>query len=236
MSGPGRPRRPQTAGAPLARVLRGHRERIGLTRDEVARRARMSINTLMALEQGRTADPGFFKVAAVCAVLDVSLGDLQDEVGATLTTEGTQMTNGLVSVGYEGRSIEMFVEALVRAGVATVADVRMTPLSRKPGFSKTKLTTALAEAGIAYLHLKSLGNPKSNREPFWNGRAAEGQAVFRDLLQEESAVAALDRLTELASEEVVAVLCFEQDQASCHRQVVIDEVTRQQDVPVMALT
>ncbi|PPJ18215.1 hypothetical protein C5E45_10195 [Nocardia nova] len=43
---------------------------------------------------------------------------------------------------------------LAEAGVATVVDVRLTPISRKPGLSKTKLSAALAEAGIRYVHLR----------------------------------------------------------------------------------
>lgn len=39
---------------------------------------------------------------------------------------------GLVSVGYEGRTIEDLVEVLVAQNVQVVADVRLTPLSRKP--------------------------------------------------------------------------------------------------------
>jgi hypothetical protein len=32
--------------------------------------------------------------------------------------------------------------------------------------SKRKLAAALGEAGIGYVHLPALGNPKDNREPF----------------------------------------------------------------------
>ncbi|WP_258081414.1 DUF488 domain-containing protein [Nocardia nova] len=62
--------------------------------------------------------------------------------------------NRLFTVGYEGRRADELVMLLAEAGVATVVDVRLTPISRKPGLSKTKLSAALAEAGIRYVHLR----------------------------------------------------------------------------------
>lgn len=246
--GAGRPKRGMPDGR-LAHALRHRRERLGWTRQQLAARASLSINTLMALEQGRTEDPGFLKVGAVCRALGVVLDDLHAEVlghrlpGTVATSsadtptneKGHPMSHGIVSVGYEGRDIDGFVTELVAAGVDTVADVRLNPISRKPGFSKTRLAEALERVGIGYIHLRSLGNPKSNREPFWSGRAEEGKEVFRGLLEASDSSSALQRLSAMAGERVVAVLCFEHDHEQCHRQVVIDEVTREHPVPVLAL-
>lgn len=237
MKAAGRPRREASArDGRLALLLRAYRMQAGLSRQETARRATISLNTLMAFEQGRTHDPGFFKIAALCNVLGITLDELNGSVApAASNVRKGIMTNGIVSIGYEGRTIEAFVSSLVAAGVSTVADVRLTPLSRKPGFSKTRLTGALTDAGIGYVHMKPLGNPKANREPFWSGRIEEGRSVFRALLDSEPAVEALRALGDLAAEEVVAVLCFEHEQGNCHRHVVIDEVQKQKPVPVLAL-
>ncbi|MBA3393051.1 MAG: DUF488 domain-containing protein [Deltaproteobacteria bacterium] len=40
-----------------------------------------------------------------------------------------------------------------------VIDVRDLPLSRRRGFSKTPLATALTAHGIEYVHLRQAGNP-----------------------------------------------------------------------------
>jgi len=90
------------------------------------------------------------------------------------------MTHGIVSVGYEARTIDAFVAELQRAGVQTVADVRLNAISRKAGFSKTRLKEALAAAAIGYRHMRSLGNAKENRQPFWDGRVEQGRSVFRE--------------------------------------------------------
>ena len=145
------------------------------------------------------------------------------------------MTHGIVSVGYEGRTIEDFVAALQEQGVRTVADVRLNAISRKAGFSKSRLRDALASAGIDYRHLRSLGNAKENRQPFWTGRVEEGRRVFREALQAPEAEAALHELAEMAADHVVAVLCFEADAEMCHRQVVIDQVVDARGIPVATM-
>lgn len=131
---------------------------------------------------------------------------------------------GLVSVGYEGRSAEDLILALLDSGVEVVVDVRLNPTSRKPGLSKTRLSAALADAGVDYVHLRALGNPRDNRAPFWSNKVAVGVRRFQELLEAPEPAASLDELTALARERRVAVLCFERDHERCHRQVVTDAV------------
>lgn len=54
---------------------------------------------------------------------------------------------GLVSKGYEGRDLEGFVKEPSTNRSNVVADTRLTPLSRKPGVSKTRLGARLNLAG-----------------------------------------------------------------------------------------
>lgn len=227
----------------LPKVLLSLRRRAGLTRREAANQAGLSVNTLIALEQGKTSDPGFFKVAGAARVYSTSLDDLVRFVETSArvpaevrsTEKEARMSHGVVSAGYEGRTIEGFVESLVALGVTAVADVRLNAISRKAGFSKGRLQTVLAEADIDYLHFRTLGNPKENREPFWTGRLQEGREAYRELLSGDDQVLALTELGELADQQVVAILCFEEDHERCHRQVVIDELTSQAEVPVQYL-
>lgn len=231
----GRPKREDADVNVLGRTIASAREAAGLTRSALAARAGLSLNTLMKVEQGHTLDPGVFKVAAVCDALAITVDDV---VRSSLSSHRKEqvMTHGIVSAGYEGKSIEEVVEALVRMGVSTVADVRLNPISRKPGFSKNRLRDALAAVGIEYRHLRSLGNAKDNREPFWSGRVNEGRDAFRRAIQNPEAEQSLNDLAELAADQVVAVLCFEADQDACHRHVVIEEVTTNRPLPVEPLS
>jgi len=130
----------------------------------------------------------------------------------------------IVSVGYEGRSLQELVGVLTGHGVGLVFDVRLNPVSRKAGLSKRRLTEALAEAGIEYRHLKALGNPRTNRTPFHDGRVAEGCAEFRRLLAAPGAGSALQEIVVASRDATVAVLCYERRHEECHRQVLVDEV------------
>jgi uncharacterized protein (DUF488 family) len=130
----------------------------------------------------------------------------------------------LVSIGYEGRTSDELISALVDAEVDVVIDVRLNAISRKPGLSKSRLSASLRQVGIEYVHLRALGNPRDNREPFWSGRIADGVRRFRLFLSEPGPAAELTLLVELAESRRVAVLCFERDHDRCHRQVVTDAV------------
>lgn len=131
----------------------------------------------------------------------------------------------LVSIGYEGRTAEDLLCELTERGVDVLVDVRLNPLSRKPGLSKRRLSERLAEAGIEYLHMKVLGNPKENREPFWDGRVGDGCAAFDELLASAEPQAALQTIADLMDTSTVAILCFERDHDRCHRQVVTERVS-----------
>ena len=56
----------------------------------------------------------------------------------------------IFTVGYEKRSIDDLIWMLRAQGVERVVDVRLTPTSRRPDFSKKRLSSALEAAGIAY--------------------------------------------------------------------------------------
>ncbi|WP_051096278.1 DUF488 family protein [Streptomyces sulphureus] len=217
---------PHNHARTLARRVRALREARGWTRERLAKETGITANTLARLESGGAIQPGFFTVGTIAEALEVSLDELFQE---------TKAPPGLWSAGYEGRDIDSFVSSLLDSHIDVVADVRLTPISRKKGFSKTRLDHALAEAGIEYTHLRSLGNPKDNRAPFWDGRLDVGRARFRGVLQAEKAQSDLGHLAQRARRSRVAVLCFEKDESRCHRQVVLEAVRRQAAVSVIPL-
>lgn len=135
-----------------------------------------------------------------------------------------RLTGTVVSVGYEGRTLDEFLDRLTTFGVTAVADVRLTPLSRKRGFSKKALNEALQHRDIAYLHLRGLGNPKDNREAFRSGSAASRKRYVA--VAEESGAQDLNELTALIRDHRVALLCFELDHLSCHRSCVTEILQR----------
>lgn len=133
----------------------------------------------------------------------------------------------LTGVGYEGLTISEYVQVLCDLHVTTLVDVRLNAISRKPGFSKTKLKDYLSDAGIQYLHYRELGNPKDNRKGFWDDPTTSShiQSVnrFKNLvLCDDYKVSLLKNLKNMSQHENVALLCYEKAPEKCHRTVLID--------------
>jgi uncharacterized protein (DUF488 family) len=130
----------------------------------------------------------------------------------------------IFTIGYEGATMVEFLAALQQAGVRRVIDVRALPLSRRPGFSKTPLSGALAEAGIDYVHLKALGTPAEGRAAARAGREADLKRIYAGQLELAEAIAQSAQMLALADEEPSALLCFEREPALCHRTFLLDAV------------
>jgi len=122
----------------------------------------------------------------------------------------------LYTFGYEGLTIETFIERLQEARVQLIVDVRELPLSRKKGFSKTAFRDALAAAGINYEHRPLLGCPKPVRDRY----KADGdwQAYTRSFLAYLSGQEAeIEDLSRSARTQQACLVCFEADFGLCHR-------------------
>lgn len=129
----------------------------------------------------------------------------------------------VATIGYEGTTVRLFLDALREAGVELLVDVRAVASSRRPGFAKTALAANLAGAGIDYLHLRGLGTPAEGRAAARAGRHDELRAVYLEHLATPGARADLETLAGLVrSGRRVCLLCLEADPARCHRSMVAD--------------
>jgi uncharacterized protein (DUF488 family) len=130
----------------------------------------------------------------------------------------------IFTIGYEGATVAEFISALQNAGVERVIDVRALPNSRRPGFSKTPLRNALAEAGIDYVHLRALGTPAEGRAAARAGRIEDLQRIYAGQLELPEAMAAGAQMMELAKEKPSALLCYEREPSGCHRSLLLQAV------------
>ena len=136
----------------------------------------------------------------------------------------------IFTIGYEGTTVGEFIAALHRAGVRRLIDVRALPLSRRPGFSKTALRGALAEAGIEYVHLKALGTPADGRAAARAGRHADLERIYAGQLELPEAISQSAQMLALANETPSALLCMEREPAHCHRTLLLDAVAPEAEV------
>ncbi|EJC77944.1 hypothetical protein Rleg10DRAFT_6669 [Rhizobium leguminosarum bv. trifolii WSM2012] len=124
------------------------------------------------------------------------------------------------TIGYEGTDIERFVKTLAAVGIDTVADVRAVPLSRKKGFSKNYLREHLESAGIKYLAMQELGDPKEGRDAAKAGDYDRFRAIYSGHVDQPESAAAILKLAAASEEQAVCLLCFERDPKTCHRMIV----------------
>ena len=130
----------------------------------------------------------------------------------------------IFTIGYEATTMTEFLSVLKDAGVERVIDVRALPLSRRPGFSRSPLKAALAEAGIEYVHLKALGTPSEGRSAARAGRQEDLERIYADQLQLPEAIVQVEQMHDLAAEKPSALLCYEREPASCHRSLLLAAV------------
>jgi uncharacterized protein (DUF488 family) len=141
----------------------------------------------------------------------------------TLTREDAAGNGGLMfiaTVGYEGSTPADFDRTLAEANIDYVVDVRAVPVSRKKGFSKTALRARLEEAGIGYLHLRALGDPKPGRDAARAGNWQMFRRIFFAHMETSAAQVELAQLREITMGRRVALLCYEADHTQCHRAIV----------------
>lgn len=132
----------------------------------------------------------------------------------------------LMTLGYEKRSLEAYLNLLVAHGATLLCDVRRNPISRRYGFSKKALAGACREVGVEYVHLRALGIASAERK----GLDAPGR---REALFAQYRTDTLPRcdaeLAQIAgwvqSGERVALTCFEREPGMCHRHCVSDHLS-----------
>jgi len=112
---------------------------------------------------------------------------------------------------------------LKKAHASLLVDVRELAMSRRAGFGKTALAAALAREGIGYLHLRSLGCPRSIRHDYRrDGDWARYVRRFSEYIKRQGPV--LDELARMALQSRCCLLCFERDYRRCHRSLVARRV------------
>jgi hypothetical protein len=140
---------------------------------------------------------------------------------------GQSKTAAVSTIGYEGRTLESYLNELLRVGVTLLCDVRRNPISRKYGFSKGTLAKGCEGVGIRYEHLPELGIASDQRQNLET--QADYDALFaeyeRNTLPGQGAALARIRGW-IRSGQRVALTCYERLPQQCHRHCVAHAVER----------
>jgi uncharacterized protein YwgA len=121
------------------------------------------------------------------------------------------------TIGYEGCSVDGFLNKLLHTGIRRLVDVRANPVSMKYGFAKSSLSGLAAKLGIGYVHCPELGIPSNHR------KQAKTDTDFRKLFNyyESQILPAQEdctaKVAELMKVMPSVLLCMEREAVNCHR-------------------
>jgi uncharacterized protein (DUF488 family) len=135
----------------------------------------------------------------------------------------------ILTIGHSRHPWERFAALLGGAGVELVADIRSMPRSRfSPHFNKDAMRAALAARNVEYVFLgKELGGRPQDQALY-----TDGVADFEKMAAAPEFRSGLERLTEAAARQSVAVMCSEADPLECHRFLLVGRALAEEGADV----
>jgi len=137
----------------------------------------------------------------------------------------------LFTIGYEGISLEKYIDLLIIRDVKVLCDVRKNAFSQKYGFSKSQLEKACEGVKIKYVHVPQLGIDSDKRQEL--NCQADYDKLFKlyestTLIQNKDYLLMVRELIE--KYQRVALTCFEKNPLQCHRSYVAKELMKLENV------
>jgi uncharacterized protein (DUF488 family) len=136
----------------------------------------------------------------------------------------------VLTIGHSNHATEHFLHLLHSHGVEVVVDTRSQPYSKySTQFDQKDLKQALVAAGIRYLYLgRELGG-RPEGEDFYD---EDGHVLYDRVAGSPQFQEGLARLERGIREYRVAMLCAEENPASCHRRLLIGRVLLEHGIQV----
>lgn len=132
----------------------------------------------------------------------------------------------IYSLGHSTRTLADLLDILESHGVATLADVRKIPGSRRfPHFNREVLRESLPQANIEYVPLPKLAGRRRASPEAASPNAGWRHASFRayaDYMATDDFELGLQQLLTLAERGPVAMMCAEAVPWRCHRMLIAD--------------
>jgi len=139
------------------------------------------------------------------------------------------------TVGYGGKSVDAFLNELLRFGIQVVVDVRANPVSRTYGFSRKVLGEIAPKVGLEYRHVPSLGIPSKQRA---NLTSFDSYQSLLDQYESQTLPSEAETIREIAQlmlEKPAILVCVEKDERCCHRSRLALSVSRISGLDVVNL-
>lgn len=133
----------------------------------------------------------------------------------------------LYTIGYEGISLEEYLNKLIINDIKVLCDVRKNSVSMKYGFSKSQLQKACEGVGIKYVHVPELGIDSDKRQEL-NTQTDYDKlfTLYRSDILSKTLVLQEKLLALLKENERIALTCFEANICQCHRKHLADAIVQ----------
>jgi uncharacterized protein (DUF488 family) len=131
----------------------------------------------------------------------------------------------LFTIGYEGISLEEYLNRLLKNDVKVLVDVRNNPLSMKYGFSKSQLRRYCESLGIQYMHFPEVGIQSDQRQELNNQVDYDNLfKIYRKNNLSKTQVTQINILNTLKEHNRIALTCFEANICQCHRKYLAEAI------------
>ena len=163
----------------------------------------------------------YFAINSVKAT-DLLTTEEIDKVKAARPTPGKTT---LFTIGYEGISLEHYINKLILNDVKVLVDVRRNPLSMKYGFSKSLLKKFCDSVGIEYVHIPEVGIDSDQRQELNSQQDYEQLfSVYKKVNLTTTKDVQSKILELLKAKKRIALTCFEANICQCHRKPLSESI------------
>jgi len=139
------------------------------------------------------------------------------------------------TAGYEGKSVDAFLNELLERGIEMVIDIRANSVSRKHGFAGSQFSRLCKKLGFAYRHIPTLGISSSARKNLsdFNSYQRLLNRYEKEMLPRRSAE--VEDVCYLMQRQPSVLFCVEKDVMCCHRSRLARAVAQATDLKVVHL-
>lgn len=131
----------------------------------------------------------------------------------------------LFTIGYEGISLEEYLNRLLKNDVKILVDVRNSPLSMKYGFSKSLLKRYCENMGITYMHFPEVGIQSEQRLELKTQSDYDKLFTVYQKNNLPKTVSTQTVILDLLNQyKRIALTCFEANICQCHRKYLAEAI------------
>ena len=162
------------------------------------------------------------------AINSVKANDIlsSNDYRAILNAKPQNTETILYTIGYEGVSLEAYLNKLLQNNIKLLIDVRNNPLSMKFGFSKNQLKKYCEYVSIEYIHIPEVGIEAEYRKQLKvQSDYDELFNIYKEKKLPEKSKYQQHILNLLIEKERVALTCFEANICQCHRKHLAEAIT-----------